>query len=98
MNERYLFINIEKDLKEKMVFIGGPRQVGKTTLALGFLNPPTVENPAYLNWDNLEDQPRIMRGELPPHLRRCPMVGAGVHPIRQPRGDGRQPLGEPPRP
>ena len=31
---RYLTKNILEDLKEKMVFIGGARQVGKTTLAL----------------------------------------------------------------
>jgi predicted AAA+ superfamily ATPase len=30
---RYLTKNIREDLKEKMVFLGGPRQVGKTTLA-----------------------------------------------------------------
>ncbi|HMV81056.1 MAG TPA: hypothetical protein PK453_02990 [Leptospiraceae bacterium] len=27
---------IENDLKTKMVFLGGPRQVGKTTLAKSF--------------------------------------------------------------
>lgn len=31
MKHRYLTENITKDLKDKMVFIGGPRQVGKTT-------------------------------------------------------------------
>ncbi|MFZ3228601.1 MAG: hypothetical protein WA160_00225 [Pseudobdellovibrio sp.] len=31
---RYLKTLIQKDLKNKMVFLGGPRQVGKTTLAL----------------------------------------------------------------
>ena len=36
---RYLFSDIRKDLKSKMVFVGGARQVGKTTLALSFLNP-----------------------------------------------------------
>lgn len=30
---RYLSEQIKIDLKRKMVFIGGPRQVGKTTLA-----------------------------------------------------------------
>lgn len=28
---RYLKAQISEDLKEKMAFIGGPRQVGKTT-------------------------------------------------------------------
>jgi predicted AAA+ superfamily ATPase len=32
--KRYLQKYIKDDLKNKMVFIGGPRQVGKTTLAL----------------------------------------------------------------
>jgi predicted AAA+ superfamily ATPase len=30
---RYLADQISEDLKRKMVFVGGPRQVGKTTLA-----------------------------------------------------------------
>ena len=49
---RYLTKFIKKDLEnKKMVFISGPRQVGKTTLALSFLKPSSVKNPAYLNWD-----------------------------------------------
>ncbi|MBL4818622.1 MAG: ATP-binding protein [Deltaproteobacteria bacterium] len=48
-----------------MVFMGGPRQVGKTTLALSLLKPPTEKNPAYLNWDILAHQKAILRGELP---------------------------------
>ena len=34
---RYLQEVVKTDLTEKMVFIGGPRQVGKTTFALSFL-------------------------------------------------------------
>lgn len=37
MRKRYLSSQIAKDLKQKMVFVGGPRQVGKTTLAKQFL-------------------------------------------------------------
>lgn len=44
---------IEKDLKKKMVFLGGPRQVGKTTLALNFLKS-SAKKTSYLNWDNQE--------------------------------------------
>ena len=33
MKERYLEPFIATDLKKKMVFLGGPRQVGKTTLS-----------------------------------------------------------------
>ena len=52
---RYSQPFIYKDLIKKMVFLGGPRQVGKTTLSksLGYdqLNP--LE---YFNWDNDEDR------------------------------------------
>ena len=34
---RYLVDKIENDLKRKMVFVGGPRHVGKTTMALQLL-------------------------------------------------------------
>jgi predicted AAA+ superfamily ATPase len=33
LENRYLLNYAMEDLEEKMVFIGGPRQVGKTTLA-----------------------------------------------------------------
>jgi predicted AAA+ superfamily ATPase len=48
-----------------MVFVGGPRQVGKTTLALRILGPRGKRAGAYLNWDDAEDRARIVRGELP---------------------------------
>ena len=51
-NERYIEGSVIKDLKEKVVFIGGPRQVGKTTMALHLLGiKKGEEHPAYLNWD-----------------------------------------------
>lgn len=51
-----------------MVFLGGPRQVGKTTLALSFLPKGSTEaHPAYLNWDTLQNRSQLLRGELPPH-------------------------------
>jgi predicted AAA+ superfamily ATPase len=62
---RYLEPYIAADLEKKMVFIGGPRQVGKTTLALGFLDPPTPSNKAYFNWDILTHQKRLLKAELP---------------------------------
>ena len=37
---RYLWESVNDDLSKKMVFIGGPRQVGKTTFALSFLKTP----------------------------------------------------------
>lgn len=48
-----------------MVFIGGPRQVGKTTLALQYLKSPAEKNPAYLNWDRLSDRKAILQDRIP---------------------------------
>lgn len=61
---RYLFSPIQDTLTKKMVFVGGPRQVGKTTLALQFLKPPSIQNPAYLNWDFNSDKLQILRDEF----------------------------------
>ena len=47
---RYLEKHVVSDLKRKMVFIGGPRQVGKTTLAQSVMNR-YFQNGRYLNWD-----------------------------------------------
>ena len=44
-----------------MVFVAGPRQVGKTTLARNL--PGTRDG--YLNWDIAEDRERILGRELP---------------------------------
>ncbi|MBI1859327.1 MAG: ATP-binding protein [Deltaproteobacteria bacterium] len=63
---RYLRPFVQKDLEEKIVLVGGPRQVGKTTLALTFLNPSSKKNPAYLNWDASADRPLIRKAEFPP--------------------------------
>lgn len=62
---RYLFSPITDDLKSKMVFIGGPRQVGKTTLSLSLFKATKKNVPFYLNWDNLEDRNRLMREDFP---------------------------------
>jgi predicted AAA+ superfamily ATPase len=58
---------LEQDLKEKMVFLGGPRQVGKTTLAQSLLSSGDLseKNNAYLNWDNPVDKKLILNGKLP---------------------------------
>jgi predicted AAA+ superfamily ATPase len=48
-----------------MVFIGGPRQVGKTTLALGLIGTSDKSSPAYLNWDAVADKKRIRNADLP---------------------------------
>jgi predicted AAA+ superfamily ATPase len=57
---RYLHSSIVSDLKNKMVFIGGPRQVGKTTLAQ-YIGANNYKNYTYLNWDNREDQKIILQ-------------------------------------
>mgnify|MGYP000979615322 CR=1 FL=1 len=62
---RYIHNQVVADLKHKMVLIGGPRQVGKTTFALSLLKPPSIEHPAYLNWDDSEDKRLIKSSTLP---------------------------------
>lgn len=64
--ERYLRDPISEDLHQKMVFLSGPRQVGKTTLALRIVGAADARHPAYLSWDDVRVRPRIQRGELPP--------------------------------
>ena len=62
---RYLTAPVKEDLARKMVFLGGPRQVGKTTLALRLLGARDRRHPGYLNWDDARVRPRLMRGDLP---------------------------------
>ena len=52
--ERYIQSAIIDDL-QKMVFVGGPRQVGKTTVALSILQSDE-QHPAYFNWDYADDK------------------------------------------
>lgn len=65
VRDRYLSGCIKKSLEKKMVFIGGPRQVGKTTLSLEFLTPKSARSPAYLNWDRATDKSLILKDQLP---------------------------------
>ena len=64
IKRRYLMTPITDDLRGKMVFIGGPRQVGKTTLARGLIGSHFNET-AYFNWDNKQDRRRLMASEWP---------------------------------
>jgi predicted AAA+ superfamily ATPase len=64
--ERYLKTAVVQDLEEKMVFLGGPRQVGKTTLALSLLEGGSDVHPAYRNWDDKVARKDLLRGALPP--------------------------------
>lgn len=56
---RYLESTIEGFSEEKFVFLAGPRQVGKTTLAQNWLRPE--KNGLYLNWDVIKDRERFLR-------------------------------------
>src|SRR6266704_6718692 len=62
VRRRYLAPQVLRDLARKMVFVAGPRQVGKTTLARSLPGAAA----AYLNWDVAPHRERILRGELPP--------------------------------
>ncbi len=62
-----------------MVFVAGPRQVGKTTLARSL---PGADA-GYLNWDVPEHRQRILRGELPPARL---LVFDEIHKYRRWRG------------
>lgn len=65
-HQRYIAGNCCRDLEEKLVFVGGPRQVGKTTLALHLLGAEKGSgHPAYLNWDIASHRQRILNGVLP---------------------------------
>jgi len=59
---RYLKEPVSQDLGEKMVFLSGPRQVGKTTLAKTFLQQKTD---LYYNWDNRQDRKKILASRWP---------------------------------
>ncbi len=58
LKDRYLTPYIVEDLKDKMVFVGGPRQVGKTTLCRNFI-ATHFKNHTYFNWDNRADRKAI---------------------------------------
>ena len=57
---RYLAAQVAEDLQAKMVFIGGPRQVGKTSLARSLLPDPKCE----LNYDVAAHRQAILKREL----------------------------------
>ena len=66
--ERYNKRFIIKDLSKKMVFLAGPRQVGKTTLAQQLLaeqaNTPSGGQ-RYFNWDDVADREILLGKTLP---------------------------------
>ncbi|MCG3135010.1 MAG: hypothetical protein HMLKMBBP_02503 [Planctomycetes bacterium] len=58
---RYVTPQVLRDLGRKMVFVAGPRQVGKTTMARSLPGGAA----GYLNWDVAEHRARILRGRFP---------------------------------
>ncbi|HEY3656729.1 MAG TPA: AAA family ATPase [Steroidobacteraceae bacterium] len=60
--KRYLEQQVRQDLERKMVFVGGPRQVGKTTLARNILGKATQ---GLLNWDVPAQRDIILRQTFP---------------------------------
>lgn len=64
IKNRYITDIITHDLSEKMVFIGGPRQVGKTTLSKDII-AENFDSFQYYNWDNREDRQEIIKPGWP---------------------------------
>lgn len=58
---RYLRAQLESDLREKMVLLSGPRQVGKTTLAQSLRGA----SEGYLSYDIARHREAFLRQELP---------------------------------
>lgn len=64
--QRYISEIVDEFLKKRAVFIGGPRQVGKTTFALSLVGPNTTpRHNAYLNWDHGPSSEKIRKNQLP---------------------------------
>lgn len=64
VNMKRIYQTIVTDHFEKnsqMIFLSGPRQVGKTTIAKKSKN--LTEYYKYLNWDKLKDREQILKGE-----------------------------------
>ncbi len=59
--QRYLTNALLRDLGRTMVFLAGPRQVGKTTLVKSL---PDAGG-SYLDWEVVRDRERILRREMP---------------------------------
>ena len=58
---RYLQTQILQDLEKKMVFLGGPRQVGKTTFSRSLYAKSSY---LYLNWDIDSQRTQILTKEF----------------------------------
>ncbi|MBT4090203.1 MAG: ATP-binding protein [Deltaproteobacteria bacterium] len=66
IQDRYNLSEINDDLQKKMVFLSGPRQVGKTTFGLDLLEQNGLKkNQRYLNWDIARDREFIIKEQFP---------------------------------
>ncbi len=71
MIERYLIDQIVRDLQKKMVFVSGPRQVGKTTVSHQIIKLLGIEKISdniadrYLTWDKAAHREQIMSENFP---------------------------------
>ncbi len=64
MTKRYIFQSVRSDLEQKMVFVGGPRQVGKTHFSKEIARE-IYPNFTYMNWDNDDDRLAILNRNIP---------------------------------
>lgn len=62
---RYMTDRILADLKQKMVVLTGPRQVGKTTLSKDLM--ANFQRAQYLNWDVPNDRRILDAQSFSPH-------------------------------
>jgi predicted AAA+ superfamily ATPase len=63
---RYIEKAVAKDLKRKMVFVSGPRQSGKTTMAKHLCEATGGDiEKRYVNWDSAEDRENIILERFP---------------------------------
>ncbi len=83
VKDRYLAPFIIKDLKDKMVFVGGPRQVGKTTLCRNII-AKHFKSPSYFNWDNRGDRKVITASAWPADAEL--LIFDEIHKYRQWKG------------
>ncbi len=64
--QRYIDDHVKRDLAKKMVFVTGPRQVGKTTLSQLLLKATQGQ---YLNYDVADDRAVISRAAWSPQAK-----------------------------
>ncbi len=73
---RYLSKTLSEFAHEKMVWISGPRQVGKTTLSREWLKERSGD---YISWDLVDDRARILKVGFLESLRGSAVVLDEIH-------------------